>query len=303
MSILRVFLFGSVRLRHEVESFDVKLTSGVQSLLAYLLLQRNRVHSRETLAGIFWGDYEKERARSCLNTALWRLRGALEPKGIPQGTYLITTPAGEIGFNPESDYWLDIAAFEAKAVLSLTKPPQALGGAEAGELENVLKLYTCDLLEGFYSDWALRERERLRSLYLNSVASLMYYYKHQGAYEASLNCGLEILRHDPLREQIHREVMGLYLESGQRALAARQYDMCCQILAKELGIPPMEETRALYFQIKLETGLGLTSSSVEGELAGLQQALQQLRLVMQGVDEMRGKVQQTIQFIERFVEH
>jgi len=269
--------------------------------LAYLLLQRNRLHSRETLAGIFWGDYEKERARSCLNTALWRLRSSLEPKGIPPGTYLITTPTGEIGFNLESEHRLDVAIFEDRVTQALTKPAEALDAMEVKELENVLKLYTGDLLEGIYSDWALRERERLRCLYLNGLAGLMHSYQHQGAYADSLNCGLKILQHDPLREQIHREVMRLYLESGQRALAVRQYEICCEILTKELGIPPMEETRALYLQIVPEAGPRLTPS-VGGETASLQQALQQLRLMMQSVDEMHSKVQQTIRLVERLVE-
>ncbi|MFQ5854953.1 MAG: BTAD domain-containing putative transcriptional regulator, partial [Anaerolineae bacterium] len=210
MSILRISLFGDVRIARDDWSSEVRVTRSVQALLAYLLLQRHRVHPREVLAGLFWGDHSENRARSCLSTALWRLRSALEPEGIPRGTYLVRTPAGEIGFNHESDHWLDVAVFEEQAGRVLAQPIDVTESAKVQELENALRLYTGELLEGFYDDWALRERERLRFLYLNSLAHLMHYHKYQGAYEESLAYGQQILQHDPLREEIHREMMRLY---------------------------------------------------------------------------------------------
>ncbi|MFQ5343214.1 MAG: BTAD domain-containing putative transcriptional regulator, partial [Anaerolineae bacterium] len=176
MSVLRISLFGSVRLAHDDRPSEMKVTRTVQALLAYLLLQRHRAHPREVVAGLLWDDHSEDRARSCLSTALWRLRCALEPEGIPRGTYLVTTPAGEIGFNHESDHWLDVAVFEEQAGQVQAQPIHTVEAADVQELESVLQLYTGDLLEGFYDDWALRERERLRLLYLNSLAYLMRYY-------------------------------------------------------------------------------------------------------------------------------
>ncbi|MFQ6102462.1 MAG: BTAD domain-containing putative transcriptional regulator, partial [Anaerolineae bacterium] len=193
MRVLRISLFGGVRIAHDGQISGMKVTRIVQTLLAYLLLQRHRSHPREVLAGLFWGDHSQERARSCLSTALWRLRRVLEPEGTPRGTYLMTTPAGEIGFNRESDHWLDVAVFEEQVGRVLAKPIHAVEAAGVRELESALQLYRGELLEGFYDDWALRERERLRCLYLNSLAHLMRYYKHHGAYEQSLAYGQQIL--------------------------------------------------------------------------------------------------------------
>ena len=44
-------------------------------------------------------------------------------------------------------------------------------------------------------------------------------------------------------------MMRLFLQTGQRAAAVRQYQVCRTILADELGIPPMEETQALFREI------------------------------------------------------
>jgi DNA-binding SARP family transcriptional activator len=164
-----------------------------------------------------------------LSTALWRLRQVLEPEGIPRGTYLIARP-GAVGFNCDSDYWLDVAAFEE--------------GVGRGS-EDAVTCYTADLLEGFYDDWALRERERLRMLYLDCLGRLLRRHSETGALDRALDCGRQILTLDPLREDIHREVIRLHVRNGQRALALQQYESCRIALEKELGVEPMEETRAL----------------------------------------------------------
>jgi DNA-binding SARP family transcriptional activator len=299
MSVLQIFLFGNVRIVPEGWSSEVKATHTVQALLAYLLLHRHRYHSREVLANLFWGNKSEDRARRCLSTSLWRLRRALEPPGTSHGVYLVTTPMGEIGFNRESDYWLDVAVFEEAAGRILGQPIQRIEAANAEKLEQALSLYTAELLEGFYDDWALRERERLRLLYLNSLAHLMHYYRDRSAYEQSLACGQQILNHDPLREEIHREMMHLYLESGQRGLAIRQYKICREILAEELGIPPMEETQALYNQIVSAAGPHRLQADSIVEPFNLQRGLRQLRLALQSFDEARKRLERAIQLVEQ----
>jgi DNA-binding SARP family transcriptional activator len=221
----------------------------MQALFSYLLLARNRMHSRNVLASLFWVDATEEHARGCLNTSLWRLRQVLEANGTRPGTYLIINHQNEVGFNPASDHWLDVDVLERCIHPVLARPVEKVTNTEAQALEDSLNLYRGDLLEGFYDDWALRERERLRFLYLNGLAFLMRYYQIKNAYEKSLVCGQRILALDPLREEIHRDMIRLYMQNGQRALAIRQYQICCSILTEELNILPMEETQALYNQI------------------------------------------------------
>jgi len=213
--------------------------------LAYLLLHRDRTHRREVIADTFWGDTGEQRARNCLNTALWRLRRVLEPNGVPRGAYLTTTGSGEISFNWASDHWLDVAAFEDGSRRVLGRPAQAMEARHIRTLEQALALYTGELLEGFYDDWALRERERLRRLYLNSLAHLMRCHGQRGAIDDALRYGQRILELDPLREGIHREMMRLYLASGRRARVVRQYETCRQVLEQELGVEPISETQAI----------------------------------------------------------
>jgi len=295
MHVLQVCLFGNVKVTHTGRPSLVKMSHSNQALLAYLLLQRHRSHPRELLAGIFWGNQSQKQARRCLNTALWRLRQVLEPEGIPQGTYLLTPSPDEISFNCESNYWLDVAIFEAQGSSILAKPMQTMTADDADMLKRSLQLYTGELLEAFYDDWTLVERERLRRLYLSSQVHLMRYYKHHGNFEESLACAQKILDQDPLREEIHREMMDLYLASGQRALAVRQYQICHQVLDIELGISPMEETQILYRQIlqQIAKPLRVRPRSAT-DLNSKEQTLRQLRLSLNGFDNALKQLRQAI---------
>ena len=163
MDALRIWLFGRVRVAHGA-STEIGITRSAQMLLAFLLLHPNRYHPRDVLAELAWGDRPDDQARGALNTALWRLRHLLEPAGTPRGAYLRTTTAGEIGFNWDSDYWLDLAAFEKCANYILAIPTDAMQAEHARQLEAILPLCAGELLEGFYADWAVHERERLRDL-------------------------------------------------------------------------------------------------------------------------------------------
>jgi DNA-binding SARP family transcriptional activator len=297
--VLRISLFGLFEMRHAGWDSPVDMPRASQLLLAYLLFQYHRSCSRDQLAGYFWGDQVEDRARRCLSSALWRLRRVLEPDGIRPGTYLLAS-TGEVGFNWNSDHWLDVAVFEEQVGQVLSKPPQVLEEADVQKLTQALQLYSADLLNGFYEDWVLRERERLRCLHLNCLAHLMHYSEHHRAFEESLAYGKQILERDPLREEIHRKMMRLYLANGQRASAVQHYELCCNVLATELGIRPMEETQALYNQIvegrtNRDEYLSITNEPVLGR----RHALEQLRLAMQGLEQARAQLRYAIQLVEQ----
>jgi DNA-binding SARP family transcriptional activator len=301
MTILRITLFGELQLARDDLLLSSHFTHTVQTLFAYLLLQPHRAQPREVLADILWSERSQEKARSCLSTALWRLRRILEPNGTPAGTYLIASPSGEISFNWQSEHWLDVSAFEIKIRQGLARPIEILTAAEAQHLEDALQLYTGELLEGFYTDWALRERERLRGLYLNALAHLMRFYQQHRQFDKGLLYGQKILDLDPLREEVHRDMMRLYVANGQRPLAMRQYQVCCNLLAEELGITAMDETQTLYAQLADEQApapMIRTSDS-----SNVVQTLQQLRLTSRQLERAHAQIQEAIHLIERLSRH
>lgn len=284
METLQITLFGHVSVVHPHASAPLKLSRSTQALLAYLLLQAHLV-PREVLMDVFWIDYSPDRARSSLTTALWRLRQLLEPNDVRPGTYLITRNTGEVGFNWDSSHWLDTESFQQYIYPLLRKPVSDLSDADIVVIEQVLTLYRGELLESMYEDWALRERERFRSLHLNSLTRLMECYAARGNFEQSIALAHEILRRDPVREEIHRALIRIYLESGQRPLAMRQYVQCRDILQREMGVPPLEETQLLYQQVKASSHAGVLPAGGPVGHPGMTQLAHELEVVKQSLAE------------------
>ena len=250
---LRIRLFGSLDLERDGRPLPRFASRKSGELLAYLALNRKAPHTREQLAGIFWGDSSDERARHTLNTTLWRINRVLEPAGAPANErgYMRVTPQ-HIAFNCASGAWLDVAEFERRCELAEQTHEPAQRFALYSQAVN---LYRGDLLADCYEDWCIVERERLQGLYVRALARLMAYNSSQAEYDLAIDCARRILSCDPLREEVHRDLMRLHLDAGEPAAALRQYRQCEDLLRDELGVEPAPETRALLAPI-----LGATST-------------------------------------------
>jgi DNA-binding SARP family transcriptional activator len=216
MAQLHVHLFGGFRaIRGDRGSAELPLSRAAQALLAYLILNRHRRHPREVLAAIFWGDAPEDRARACLATALWRLRRGLGPSAGGEG-WIVVAPSGDVTFDGGDGCRVDAAELEAAVRPALTRPPSALDPAETDALERALELYTGELLEGVYHEWAQRERDRFRHLFHDGAWLLMRALAHRGEWERSAAWGERIVRDDPLREDVHRELMRVHAAAPLR---------------------------------------------------------------------------------------
>jgi DNA-binding SARP family transcriptional activator len=246
VSTLRIRFFGSLDLERDGQALGRFPSRKVRDLFAYLTLNRETAHAREHLAGLFWGDSDDEKARHSLNTALWRLNGVLTDGVGDRGRAQLRITPQEIGFNPAADFWLDIAEFESRCALAsnCSTPDQ-----QAALYSQAITFYTADLLTDCYEEWCIQERERLQCMYLRTLGELLKYHSRRGSNEAAIDCARRILAVDALREEVHRELIQLYLTTGQTASALRQYRVCEELLQRELAVSPMPETQVLLVQI------------------------------------------------------
>jgi DNA-binding SARP family transcriptional activator len=264
---MRFYLLGDVHIERQNSTSVVVLPRSTQGLLVYLLVYRDRSHSREVLADRLWSEQEGDRARASLSTALWRLRGIIEPNSASRGTYLQQIARNEIKFNTDSPFWLDLDVLETIISAVLKKRVDELTEHEITETESALELYRGDLLEGYYGDWAVGERERLRALYLDGLWVAMEHRAQRGGYQRALAHGHKALRLEPIREDIHRMVMDIYARSGRAGQALLQFDTCRRLLRKELGIAPMQETIALRDEIARQVKIAQLPSSTTHNVA------------------------------------
>lgn len=207
-------------------------------LLLYLLSRAPRPVAGEELIEALWPDLPPDSARRALNTTFSDLRHILEPYlGQGQPSRYLTRDEETLAFTGQ--VWYDVAAFQ-----------QAMrtGGQAARQ---ALELYRGDFLpEEPYADWALRERERLRGLYLNTLTAWLEERMQAGEWRAGAELARRILEQEPWLEEIWRALMLCLARLGRRSEALHAYQECVHALQQELDAAPSGETRALYEQLK-----------------------------------------------------
>jgi DNA-binding SARP family transcriptional activator len=127
-----------------------------------------------------------------------------------------------------------------------------LDEAAARTLKDAVQLYTADLLESWYQEWCLCERQRLQDMYHTMLDKLMDYCEAHLDYETGVLYGTRILRLDPAQERTHRRLMRLHYLGGDRTAALRQYQLCERALRENLNVKPAQRTVALYEQIRAD---------------------------------------------------
>ncbi|MBC2802365.1 MULTISPECIES: AfsR/SARP family transcriptional regulator [Rhizobium] len=219
------------------------------SFLAYLVLFREVDLPREVLIEQFWSSCDPARAKACLGTALSRLKNTLQINGM---SWIQVSQRGEPRISPAAPVWFDIVAFENGINSALSAPTGKLETPIVDGLKTALGHYRGDLLLGWYDNWVLTERERLRLLCLRGYRRLMDHYSAVDDLDSALEAGLSSLRIESLQELVQQRVIELYAASGQRVSAIRQYERLAQLLKNELGIAPSKATRSLVESIKAE---------------------------------------------------
>ena len=213
-------------------SFPTKKT---QALLAYLAVNPGKRHSRSSLASLLWGNSGDDQARASLRQTLTYLRKSLAPGGsgtiVAQGDSVYVEPTA-----------IEVDAARLESLITR-------GGVEA--LERALDLYRGEFLEGVdlrdpeFNDWLREERIRLRNLVIEGSKELLSIQIASDHVSEALKVANRLLTIDPLQEDVHRAIMRLHLCRGERVPALNQYDTCRQVLDRELGIEPDEETERL----------------------------------------------------------
>ena len=250
MPTLSVRLFGKFNVcrdREPVQTLDVHK---IQEFFSYLLVFRARPHQREALAGLFWGESDTSQSRKNLRQVLWQLQSALSLEVGAQDPPLLLVEPEWVQVNPLGDLWLDVDEFEKIAAQALGTCGSHLESEQVDRLRLAVNLYTGDLLEGWYQDWCLFERERLQNMYLVMLDKLIDHCELTGDCDSGLDYGARILRYDRARERTHYQLMRLHCMDGNRTDALRQYERCVMALKEELNVVPCQEVTDLYLQIK-----------------------------------------------------
>ena len=241
-------LLGSVELLAAPDRVASFATRKSRLLFAFLVLSRGRVMTREAIAAQFWRDLPEAQGRRALNTDLWRVREALSQAGLEPDRYLHSGADG-IGFHDRAEYWLDTAQVEVSAHYAAATSPEAAGEERLRAVEDATLLFRGDLLQDVFEVWCLVQREAFRAAQLRMLDFAMRARMARGEWRRALVWGERLLGIDGLQEHVHRAMMRCHCGLGNRPAAVHQYQACLELLRRELGVSPMEETRRAYHAI------------------------------------------------------
>jgi Bacterial transcriptional activator domain len=157
----------------------------------------------------------------------------------------LKTSGSVLQWQPGVTIILDVKSFEDSIEQAHT----------TAELEAALELYQGELLPGNYDDWVLLERQRLESLYVQAMEKLIQELERQRDYALAITYTQRLINITPMEENNYRQLMRLYALNGDRAGLVSTFNLCADVLQRELDIQPSPLTRNLYQRlIQLDGG-------------------------------------------------
>jgi DNA-binding SARP family transcriptional activator len=303
--MLQVSLFGRLSIRSDEQVFERAENTKPLELLCYLLVYRDRPHPREKIASLLWDNTSTERSKKNLRQTLWQLQSTLTPFCQTCDTPLLLVEPEWLQLNEQARLALDVREFERAYALTHDTNGQQLLPLQVQLIENALELYRGNLLDGWYQDWCLFERERLQNMYLSMLDKMMGYCELYQRFEQGISYGVQILRYDRAHERTYANLMRLHYQAGDRTAALHQYERCVAALREELSVEPSRQTSELYelvMQDRLEPVLkreqARPAASSEIKTQPLRMALEQMYQLQGFLEKFHHQLEDRIHTVE-----
>jgi len=238
MSRIYVNTLGGLRIERDGDEIPGLTAQPVRCAL-FLYLAFNRTATRDELTAFIWPERGFERARHSLNQTLYELRRQL-------GENIIQTQGELLKISPETE--VDALEF--------------LKTVDSRDDEPGFKLYYGSFLQGVhfgvsgeFESWVNRTRYELERKYRDLCRRLTGTLIEKGDNEEALTVARRWVSIDPLEDEAQHLLIKLLAQIGRRSEALQQFNRYSKLIAKELDVEPLDETKELVRQIKEETAM------------------------------------------------
>lgn len=228
MIVIHAKLFGTPVIKMNEKEIIFPYNK-VKALFYYLLV--NKKASRDELAGLLWTDEEESIAKKNLRNAIYKIKQTFNEEVI------ISPKKSMVMVNPNIDINIDIDTFL---------------NDEDGNME----AYKGEFLQGFFvknaeefEDWIIKTRDNLREKYIFKL-----YDKISEDTKKSIGDNIErycklLINVDEFDEKSYRILMEHYKNNRSYGKVIDTYNKLSQLLDKELGITPDENTREIFNEV------------------------------------------------------
>lgn len=207
----------------------VEVPDGSKRLLVFVALGTGKV-DRRFAAGSLWPVGNDDRAAGNLRSALWRLRCA--------GIGVLESDKRSLRLSPGTVVDVNLVCDWATRLVdgSATQADLCVASWRSDAME---------LLPGWYDDWIIFERERIRQQLLHALEILSRRLVAAGRTAEAVETAISAVSADPLRESANRVLIEAHLAEGNLAEGRRAYNHYRAIVRRELGVEPGRELASL----------------------------------------------------------
>lgn len=203
----------------------------VESLFLYLLA--NEQCTRDELATLFWGDYSETKAKRNLRNTIYKLKQFL-------GKDIVFIQGNKfISINPDIEIDTDLSLLlKSKNIDTLLDIKE----------HNFLDKYYVTNCEGL-ENWIHSMRNTYNNIFLEKYENgLMKYITLRNVKKVEMYAS-KIIDIDKYNEKAYQALMKLYADKGVYNKAISLYNNLVNMLNKDLGVSPNNQTKALYEKI------------------------------------------------------
>lgn len=235
-----IFCFGAFEL-YSAEEPDLPIewrTTKAKEMLAYLVHNREKLVSRDTILSDIWPEANLELAVSLFHTNLYHLRKILEQCGV-KGAIM----------HRQNGYMLNMDQLSCDAVYidNVVKSMCGeLGSKEVRCLEQAAGLFRGEYLQEFGTEWIRTNQNNYNMYYLSIMDRVAEYYIRCDDYKKAEESLRSIININPFVEEVYVKLMMIYSKTGNNDALRVQYERLRKVLAEEFGIEPNPKTKKIF---------------------------------------------------------
>lgn len=203
--------------------------------------------TRDMIFETFWPELSVKEATNVFHVTKRKISERISAKAGNSHTYELTQYGGGF-YIPSSGITrhYDVGDFTDALDRALAAVDDA---QEEALLARAIALYRVPFAQTIAMPWAAQRRDELRQRYAQALISMARLHRRRGAAQQALGFFVRALKETPEREDVHRDVMNLYLTLGMPTDALRQYRALERLLDEQLRISPARESRELFESI------------------------------------------------------
>ena len=243
----------------------------VWSLLAYLIINHNKVVKQDELIQILWDEDDRGvNPVGALKTLFYRARLELDNLWAGAGKQLILRQDGGYTWNNDFAMTLDVEDFE--------KLSEKLETESAPDLEDAVQLvhlYQGEFLEHLSAElWVMPVTAYYHNTYMFHLQRLLPILLEAGRHQEVMDICQMATVLEPYNEEVHSCYMRACIHAGQQKRAVELYQKLSERLLSDLGVIPSEGTREIYYEaVKHNNEHILTVEMLQSQLREKESAL------------------------------